>query len=160
MKAFRLFFCLMLWLLLAACGTDTGNPGIRTPLNNDAGSIVPFAESFVESLCVPLTTCHDSLNFKRCELGLYSHEPMIEALNLNITSFLNLTDVYEAEVQGKVIPKVETREPCLNDIRSLSCDDTLVQDAFNEGLDNPFAQSHKMVPRSCVNPFESREGIL
>lgn len=134
------------------CGTDTGNPGLRTPKNDGSIEAVPFVTGFVSEICARIQFCHPGLSSQRCEIGIYNQELMVPSLGLDIKSFSHLVEVYEAEIKKILIPNPLASQ-CLEDINKLNCENGSVKGAFNQNSDQPFSKAHEMVPQSCENSY-------
>ena len=153
MNKMRMFVFIFIFYSVG-CGTDTGNPGFRNSLGGGSATAPIFVDSLINSSCLILSGCHTELSFKRCQLGLFGHSPLVEVIGLSLEVFSTPLDVYEAEERKQLSVEVTASVTCMEEINQLSCENQKVRDAYLEDEEDSFKYAHKLIPMSCGSVYQ------
>ena len=134
---------LLLFVLLAACGTETGNPGFSgttperaiptlNPPNSD--KTMDTAQQIASKICIKLETCYGSLESDACQTSVMAVAGLAPALGFSAHSTLNevLNDTTKTTNADQLLN-------CLTEMEALSCSSAVVTSAYVTSSPNDFS---------------------
>lgn len=132
MKNFLAIFVLPLFLsaCLISPGTNTGNPGDdmnASPGGDPAGK----SQTLAAWVCTKIKSCYPQSNTTSCLTSVMSLPGYTSELGTAAAGYNTMTDLYTDEADGKITANLTNYETCVSSFYSLSCSDTLIQNAYS-----------------------------
>ncbi len=133
------------------CGTDTGNPGgMSRGLHGDhGGPIFYFANNFRDNICTHLDQCLDNVIHTECRTYFSSLNNLNTRLGFKEDDYKTFTDIFVAEFKNIISIDKKNAILCIEEIKSLSCEDPNVKGAYDENQTNPYIGIKYLIPESC-----------
>ena len=130
-------------ILLAGCGTDSGNPGIVSDTTS-----APVAEDFIGGvICERLATC-DSVDASTCRTSLLSATGITSHLGLDSSVYPELSDAVHGASSGQLRLNTSELTTCQDAIAALACNSSLVNSAYSPSQPANFNQTYLLLSAS------------
>ncbi len=137
----KIFILLLLTFTLSACGTDTGNPGVKT---NQGNNSIPNSDASDKSndvgklvsdqICETLEDCGESLDSLRCS-NLVSEVASL-APYLGYANHSTLIDVTNDSLKTVNVTQLQT---CLSEISTIQCADPSLVASYSSSNPNDYS---------------------
>jgi|GEM_PF-4775745 len=139
----RSLVVMLSWILLAGCGTDSGNPGIVSDTTSE-----PVAQDFIGGvICERLATC-GSVETSTCRTSLLSATEITSHLGLDSSVYATLSEAVHAEASGQLRVNSSELTSCQNAIAALACNSSLVNSAYSQSQPANFNQTYFLLSAS------------
>ncbi len=124
---------IVLPLCLSACllspGTNTGNPGLIG--NPNAGTEQPPSIYFLAvQICGKISTCYARSSVTRCYFQIMSLNGYTSELGATAATYDTMSEIGENVANGTLPTNLTNYQYCHQALESLSCADSLVQNAY------------------------------
>ena len=144
-----LFICVVFLLSSCSafkCGTSTGNPFLCQDQPAEAiGDPFLISSKLRVELCSLLADCHSDLSAMNCKDHFGLLDNIDTEIGLTQGSFDQYSDIEEAELKKSITPNLEGFNLCLSGVQSLSCENPLVQKAFDPEKTNPISAVDELI---------------
>ncbi|MGE0762141.1 MAG: hypothetical protein AB7N80_02570 [Bdellovibrionales bacterium] len=110
----------------------------------------PTVNKIMSAICTAITTCHTQVSQSQCEIGIFATTGFAAPLGL-APAYDTMERIGEAEVAGTLIGNSTSTSNCSQQVQSLSCSSTEVQNAYQPMLSNPFAEAAAIALGSSCN---------
>ena len=141
------FLILMFTLVLNACGTDVGNPGL-VPASGSNGN--PTSNFMSEAMCNKLHVCNPTLSFGTCYTGIHSATGLTAAMGLNATTYPTLNAAETAVTTGALVVNSANLNQCTLSINALNCVDTRVTSAYTTTAATNFNNTYQLLSADSI----------
>ena len=158
MKVLDLALFIILVLVAAGCGTETGNP---IDPDNLLDSPLPGISSWENLLCSKIQSCFASIP-ESCEQSTRNNSNMGKAFDVSKFGFFTLMDIHRALKSGLLSSNRQNQVSCAYAIQNLSCESHVIKNAYSEKNPNDFSNVPHLLKASqlCQQVYFESEEML
>jgi len=150
MKSVAVIVVVALTFFSSGCGTGVGN-ALHSGTDFSSAHSDLSTVQIMNAMCSKIISCHGGPN--NCSAEIQQVQTIDTEIGLTADAYINYNAVIAADFSKDILANTKATNDCVTDLDNLACDDTAVQNAYQPGDAQPFAQVADILPVSCQGVF-------